>query len=262
MNTTPSELPQTNFDPHIEPWRYLDAGQNNHLTFLNQDYAPRGLIDLLDTPPALAIDIGCFVGATGAYIKQKWSGCRVVGIEPVAGAAAQARTRVDAVFEGFFEDMPVGEAGVTPGKVDLAVFADVLEHMHHPWAALRHVREWLSPNGAVLVSLPNIRNLNVLKELVGGSFNYRPAGILDITHIRIFTRRDAIKMFEQTGFTVEKMSMNLDHTLVDLLERVPKDRKIKVNVDNKMSLDDIDFAEAQELCTLQFYFLLRPNKRG
>ena len=246
------------FDSLIEPWRFLDPGQNNHLGALNPNYAPRGLIDLLDTPPTLAVDIGCFIGATGAYMKQKWPQCRVVGVEPVAEAAAQARTKVDAVFEGFFEDMPVGEAGVEPGKVDLAVFADVLEHMRHPWGALRHIRDWLSPNGAVLVSLPNIRNLNVLKDLVGnGTFNYKPAGILDITHIRFFTRSDALKMFEQTGYTVEKMGTNLDGSLAGILQQVPKDHKISFDVGSKMRLNDVDYAEAEELCALQFWFLLR-----
>ncbi len=259
MNTTESGLSPVNFDPQAEPWRFLDPGQNNHLGFLNPDYAPRGLIDLLEAPPALALDVGCFIGATGAYIKQKWPECRVVGVEPVADAAAQARTRVDAVFEGFFEDMPAGEAGVKPGTVDLVVFADVLEHMRHPWAALRHVKEWLSPDGAVLVSLPNIRNLNVLKELVSeSSFHYRPAGILDITHIRFFTKADALRMFAQTGFKVEKMSVNLDASLREVLEKTPKDRKVRLDV-GRFSLDGVDFSEAQELCALQFYFLLRPS---
>ncbi|MBF0378645.1 MAG: tetratricopeptide repeat protein [Desulfamplus sp.] len=257
MDKAQTELP-ANFDPLIEPWRFLDPGQNNHIGFLNPNYAPRGLIDLLETPPKLALDIGCFIGATGAYIKQKWSGCRVVGIEPVAEAAAQARTKVDAVFEGFFEDMPEGEAGVTPGSVDLAVFADVLEHMRHPWAALRNIREWLSPNGVVLVSLPNIRNLTVLKELAIGTFCYRPAGILDITHIRFFTRYDAIKMFEQTGFKVEKMAVNPDASLGYVLQQVPKGRKIKLEL-GKITLNEVDFAEAQEMCALQFYFLLRAK---
>lgn len=261
MKTTQAGLTTITFDPQVEPWRFLDPGQNNHLGSLNPDYAPRGLIDLLDTPPALALDIGCFIGATGAYMKQKWANCRVVGVEPVAEAAAQARTKVDAVFEGYFEDMSVGEAGVEPGKVDLAVFADVLEHMRHPWAALRNIREWLSPDGAVLVSLPNIRNLNVLKDLISnGTFNYKPAGILDITHIRFFTRSDAIKMFEQTGFRVEKMGVNFDASLVGLLEQIPKDGKISFNVGNKMRLNDIGFSEAEELCALQFWFLLRATK--
>lgn len=258
MNTIQPQLSPTTFDPQVEPWRFLDPGQNNHIGFLNPNYAPRGLIDLLETPPKLALDIGCFIGTTGSYIKQKWSECRVVGIEPVAQAAAQARTKVDAVFEGFFEDMPEGEAGVIPGSVDLAVFADVLEHMRHPWASLRHIREWLSPNGVVLVSLPNIRNLNVLKELSGGTFRYRPAGILDITHIRFFTRYDAIKMFEQTGFRVEKMGINPDGSLAHILQQVPKDRKIKVEL-GKITLNEVDFVEAQELCALQFYFLLRAK---
>jgi SAM-dependent methyltransferase len=259
MQTSKTQLSLI-FDPLVEPWRFLDPGQNNHLGSLNPNYAPRGLIDLLDTPPALALDIGCFIGATGVYMKQKWPQCRVVGVEPVAEAAEQARTKVDAVFEGFFEDMPVGEAGIELGKVDLAVFADVLEHMRHPWGALRHIRDWLSPTGAVLVSLPNIRNLNVLKDLVGnGTFNYKPAGILDITHIRFFTRSDALKMFEQTGYTVEKMGTNLDGSLAGILQQVPKDHKISFDVGSKMRLNDVDYAEAEELCALQFWFLLRAK---
>ena len=261
MNEIKSESSLNTFDPQIEPWRFLDPGQNNHLGALNPNYAPRGLIDLLDTPPTLAVDIGCFIGATGAYMKQKWPQCRVVGVEPVAEAAAQARTKVDAVFEGFFEDMPVGEAGVEPGKVDLAVFADVLEHMRHPWGALRHIRDWLSPNGAVLVSLPNIRNLNVLKDLVGnGTFNYKPAGILDITHIRFFTRSDALKMFDQTGYTVEKMGINMDHSLINLLQQIPREGKFSFDVGSKMRLNDVDYAESEELCALQFWFLLRAKR--
>lgn len=248
-----------NFDAQDEPWRFLDPGQNNHLGFLNPDYVPLGLIDLLDVPPRLALDVGCFIGATGAYIKQKWPECRVVGVEPVKEAAAQARTRVDAVFEGLFEDMPVGEAGVEPGEVDLVVFADVLEHMYHPWAALRHVKEWLSPNGAVMVSLPNIRNLNILKELVGGgSFRYRQAGILDITHIRFFTKSDALRMFAQTGFSVEKMSVNIDPGLRGNLEQVSNNRKMRLDV-GKFSIHEVDHEEMVELCAVQFYFLLRPS---
>lgn len=248
------------FDAQVQPWRFLDSGKSNHLDFLRSDYVPRGLIDLLDAPPRLVLDVGCFIGATGAYIKERWPQCRVVGIEPVAEAARQARSRVDAVFEGFFEDMPLGEAGVAPGEVDLAVFADVLEHMRHPWAALRRIREWLSPNGAVLVSLPNVRNLNVLKELVNGSFRYRPAGILDITHIRFFARGDALRMFEQTGFVVEKAGSNTDSSLAALLGQFPRDRRVKLDVGPKLSINDVDFAEAAELCALQFYFLLRAAR--
>ncbi|MBF0358167.1 MAG: methyltransferase domain-containing protein [Magnetococcales bacterium] len=240
------------------PWQFLDSEENNHIDYLKDNYVPMALIDMLKTTPKLAMDIGCFVGTTGAYIKQKWPECRVVGVEPTAKAAAQARTKVDALFEGPFENMPLDSVGVKPGNVDLVVFADVLEHMHNPWAALIQVRKLLSPTGAVLVSLPNVRNLKILGELACGNFRYKPAGILDITHIRFFTYSDALIMFEQTGFTVEERKINCDSSLVETLKSIPKDRSINMNM-GKFSLHDVNYSEAEELCALQFFFLLRAT---
>jgi SAM-dependent methyltransferase len=258
MNKNENNGSSANFDRYDEPWRYLDEGQNNYAGFSNPDYAPSGLIDLVDSTPNLILDIGCSIGAVGGYMKKKWPHCRVVGVEPVSETAAQANLRLDDVYEGFFENMPNSFGGIEFGNVDLAVFADVLEHMYNPWKALQHVHKWLSPQGFVLVSLPNIRNLNVLKNLAGeGSFNYKPSGILDITHVRFFTRQDAIKMFEQTGFKVEKMGNHIDHSLENLIQQMSKDTQVNLNIGNRVTLNKVNYIELEELCTLQFYFLLR-----
>jgi hypothetical protein len=66
-------------------------------------------------------------------------------------------------------------------------------------------------------------------------------------------------MFEQTGYAVEKMGINMDHSLINLLQQIPKEGKFSFDVGSKMRLNDVDYAEAEELCALQFWFLLRAK---
>jgi 2-polyprenyl-3-methyl-5-hydroxy-6-metoxy-1,4-benzoquinol methylase len=63
-------------------------------------------------------------------------GVRVVGIEPLAAAASEARLKLDEVLEGRLEEIDLASAGVRNGQVDVIVLADVLEHMFDPWNAL------------------------------------------------------------------------------------------------------------------------------
>jgi hypothetical protein len=53
------------------------------------------------------------------------------------------------------------------------------------------------------VSLPNARSKKLWLPLVlRGTFAYEPEGIMDVTHLRFFTRRDAVAMLESAGLEV------------------------------------------------------------
>jgi 2-polyprenyl-3-methyl-5-hydroxy-6-metoxy-1,4-benzoquinol methylase len=56
--------------------------------------------------------------------------------------------------------MPVDE------HFDLVVFLDVLEHLVHPWSALRHASSLLRPRGVVVASIPNVRHVSVTFPLL------------------------------------------------------------------------------------------------
>src|SRR5207249_2116540 len=43
----------------------------------------------------------------------------------------------------------------------------------------------------------------VIRALLRGEFTYVPAGILDHTHLRFFTRTSALELVRRAGFTVE-----------------------------------------------------------
>jgi SAM-dependent methyltransferase len=238
----------------LPPW--LSLGSGLHLQALNHDYVPAGLLELTPYPPSLVLDVGCFCGAVGAWLKQKYPQARVVGVEPLDEAARIAQSRLDAVLVGKFEDVALSTAGIGPGQVDVIVLADVLEHMYDPWHALCTLRPLLRPEGVVLASIPNLRNLGILEQLAQGDFNYTEAGLLDITHIRFFTRRGVERLFEETGYRIEFMTSNLEpryRSMVDSLNG-----PLPANIDTQtLQLKNQGAEQIVELATLQFWLRAR-----
>jgi 2-polyprenyl-3-methyl-5-hydroxy-6-metoxy-1,4-benzoquinol methylase len=84
---------------------------------------------------------------------------------------------------------------------DCVICNDVLEHLADPYSVLFALKEKLSDNGVVVFSLPNVRHLGNLKNLlVKKDWQYRDAGILDATHLRFFTEKSIRRMFDDLGF--------------------------------------------------------------
>ena len=154
-------------------------------------FVPEGIQD--------ALDIGCSEGRFGEAL-QSARGCRVTGVEPFPAAAALAKTRLYKVFCSSAESFLSSHEG----KFDVIFFNDVLEHLVDPWAQLRACCRLLkSPGGLIIASLPNIRFLFALQEIVfRRDFPYEDAGIFDRTHLRFFTSKSMISVLESSGFEV------------------------------------------------------------
>ena len=166
------------------------------------------IASFLVEPPGTVLDVGCGGGATGRLIKQKFPGTKVIGIEINPRAADYARQFLDQVICAAIDDVDLA------GEV---LLLDVLEHIYDPWRALARIRGWLAPGTRVLASVPNIRNLAVLDELAAGRFQYAENGVLDVTHVRFFTRGELRRMFEETGFRVNKLEPLTQPEIVDAL---------------------------------------------
>ncbi|MFO0826425.1 MAG: methyltransferase domain-containing protein, partial [Gemmataceae bacterium] len=87
-------------------------------------------------------------------------------------------------------------------KFDLILLQDVLEHLRSPDQMLQDCKRYCKPSGRVIVSVPNVANITVRLGLLFGSFDYRPRGILDRTHLRFFTRKTARQLLESAGYEV------------------------------------------------------------
>jgi 2-polyprenyl-3-methyl-5-hydroxy-6-metoxy-1,4-benzoquinol methylase len=146
------------------------------------------------------LDVGCGAG-------EYWKGFsgEVTGIELNKEAAERAKANMKEVFSC---DIELAEIPVQKGSFDCIIFADVLEHLYDPWGTLLKYRQYLSKNGYLLVSVPNIQNYRVLRALFKGEFGYEESGILDIDHIRFFTRKELVTLLSSTGFEIVTLRRN------------------------------------------------------
>lgn len=149
------------------------------------------------------MDIGCGNGATSEWLKSKKSDTFIIGIEYNEDEASAAELKLDKVqVSDLNSEMPKIDQYL--GKVDLLLMLDILEHLQDPWSRLKSFRAVLSPQGIVIASIPNIRNMKVLIPLIfRGKWTYESAGILDRTHLRFFTRNSILELFENAGFAVD-----------------------------------------------------------
>jgi SAM-dependent methyltransferase len=147
-------------------------------------------------PPGVhsVLSVGCAGGATEAELVRR--GAVVVGVELDHEAAERARERGLIVIKGDASQVDVSGYG----PFDCILYADVLEHLPDPLTVLRRHMESLRPGGVVCVSVPNFRHYSVLWQLfIRGGVEYREAGILDKTHLRITTRRMVTDWFARSG---------------------------------------------------------------
>jgi SAM-dependent methyltransferase len=146
------------------------------------------------------LDAGCGAGGGIALAKGRNPGWTVTGIERDPFLAARARRLCDRVLEGDLADVLRGlEAGAE--RFDALVFADVLEHLEDPVAALSAGRRLAAPRATLLVSVPNAGHLSVVRDLLAGRFDPVPAGLCDAGHLRWFTRPFLADVLAEAGWS-------------------------------------------------------------
>jgi SAM-dependent methyltransferase len=148
-------------------------------------------------PGARVLDAGAGRGRLVAELQRR--GYHAAGIEPStrgAGSAAAAGLAVRAESLADHEDR----------GLDAVVLWHVLEHIEDPLAALRHVREWLTPGGAVLVAVPNASSLQA--RVAGGAWLHWDAP----RHRVHLTTRGLGELLDRAGLrTVRTSHMVLEH---------------------------------------------------
>lgn len=239
-------------------WRELSKLADADLKGAYHDHPRKDLLTLLERPPQRVLDVGCATGATGELIKTAWPSAHVTGIELNRAAAARAVTRIDRVIGDPLEKIDFAAHGIAPGSIDTLILADVLEHLYDPWDALLRLHPLLAKDAQVLVSLPNARNLWLINELSSGRFPYAPEGLLDITHIRWFTRAEMERMLRETGYKVLNSARVAAMGLRDLT-RPAGSTHVETE---KIVLKNVSDEEFEDLKALQIMFLAKPVAEG
>jgi 2-polyprenyl-3-methyl-5-hydroxy-6-metoxy-1,4-benzoquinol methylase len=162
----------------------------------------REVLPLVPASARSVLDVGCGLGGFGATLREADPTRAIWAIESDPMVADTARAHYDRVLVGRFPDV----LDEQDGQFDCIVFNDVLEHMIDPWAALRRATRHLTDRGTVVASIPNVRFVRTVVDLVvRGDWTYTESGVLDRTHLRFFTRKTIYDLFEESGYDVEAL---------------------------------------------------------
>ena len=181
-------LYQRRFDP--------DTRNDNSHYKLKLGYASSHSYALAAVPMgAKVLDIGSGPGGIATELVKK--GCDVTVVDQFAPQTATDSVRV---IEQDLDDEPTFD----PKQYDYLLMLDVIEHLRQPEVFMENIRAQFdfAPKRLVLTT-PNIAFIGERMMLLFGQFNYGKAGILDLTHRRLFTFRSLRHLLRDSGFKIK-----------------------------------------------------------
>jgi SAM-dependent methyltransferase len=153
------------------------------------------------SPPARVVDVGAGQGRFVLAARRR--GYDAVGFEPSRrGVEIAARRGVS------LQAASLADAELDPSGAGAVSCWHVLEHLDDPPAALERIADWLRPDGALLLGVPNLDSLQA--GIAGGRWLH-----LDVPrHRHHFTPRGARALLESGGFNVAAVHQVLvEHNL-------------------------------------------------
>ncbi|OYT92801.1 MAG: hypothetical protein CFE43_06975 [Burkholderiales bacterium PBB3] len=157
------------------------------------------VVAMIPDTTRVCLDVG---GGLGNFLKLAKSqlGVETHLVELDCDIAEQARASKCADFVTSGDFLQYSASPV----FDCITFLDMLEHVENPEKYLLHSKRLLSDNGVVIASIPNVGHWSVVVDLLEGRWDYAPAGIQCITHLRFFTLKSILELFDRCGLTVER----------------------------------------------------------
>ncbi len=148
---------------------------------------------------ARILEIGCAAGIFGNSIKRRQP-CDIWGMELSEKHGHCAEKLLDKVIIGDVSE----KLNELPERFfDCIVCNDILEHLIDPFTFIKHLKRHIEPGGKIICSIPNVRYYRVIKDLlINGDWRYKESGVLDMTHLRFFTKKSILRMFKKFGWEV------------------------------------------------------------
>jgi len=219
---------------------------------LDDNSSLKKMLQLIDSGKKV-IDFGCATGYFSRLLKNK--GCVVTGVEINSEAARLAEKYCEKVIVADLDYVSVKDI-LPEQKFDVAVFGDVLEHLRNPWRVLEETKHILTEDGYIVASIPNIAHGSIRLALLDGRFEYTEFGILDNTHIRFFTKKTVIELFEKSGYCASIVGRTKLDCFAD-------NHLIPVNDKYRYHIDTINKIEEDPDCdTLQFVVRSYPSTQS
>ncbi len=148
------------------------------------------------------LDVGCAVGALGEYLYQE-KNCEVVGVDFSEDFIKVCEEK--GCYSNLFNinlNILNSQLDSYKGYFDYILLADVIEHIYSPEELLSKIKNYLKPEGKIILSVPNIVHGSIKLNLLKNEFNYTEMGLLDRTHIRFFTKNTINELVTKLKFNI------------------------------------------------------------
>lgn len=143
------------------------------------------------------LDLGCGSGALGREIKQKIR-CEITGVTFSDEEAVSAKQWLDHVIVCDLNQFMPYELG----SFDSIICSHILEHLYSPHELLTRLRNSLTPEGVLIVALPNALFWKQRLKFLQGHFRYTEGGIMDRTHYRFFDYSTSLELIRDADFEI------------------------------------------------------------
>ncbi len=147
------------------------------------------------------LDIGCATGCLDKELVKKK--CEVWGIDRNSEAVKKASRYC---HETFSLNVDKGSSLPVPEKYfDYVIILDVIEHLLHPENILSAIKPHIKGGGKIILSTPNVAHASIRLMLLKGEFQYTSLGIMDNTHVHLYTRTTFGNLLKKEDFRISKM---------------------------------------------------------
>ena len=110
------------------------------------------------------IEAGCGTGHVLSKIASEIKTNNLIGIDPLEWWLDKAKKRLQdkaKLIKGFAENLPFDNK-----SVDITICTEVIEHVIDPTVVLKELKRVTKDNGLIIVSIPNEKLINKLKDII------------------------------------------------------------------------------------------------
>jgi 2-polyprenyl-3-methyl-5-hydroxy-6-metoxy-1,4-benzoquinol methylase len=169
-------------------------------TYKENRYSSHNQIIDMIRPQSTVLDVGCGQGILSRDLRMKQ--CQITGIDNVC-----IDQSVNSYFDSYFRvDLDTSTPLPLKGEFDYVIAADVLEHLRTSRQRLVELRKHMYPGSYLIASTGNIALWVYRLLLLAGRFDYTERGILDETHVHLFTIANFKRLIESCEYEIIETS--------------------------------------------------------